>query len=114
MGNFLKAFFWLYLIVILVISFIPITTEAPTSDKINHFIKFFIFSILLKEAYQTSYWGNFFYCVFLSIFTEAVQYFLPYRSGEYGDIVADLLGATSGLFMYFVVKLAFMELKIHK
>ncbi len=111
MGNLLKAVFWIYFILMLVISFIPVAVETPTSDKINHFIEFFIFSILLKEAYRTSYWGNFFYSIILSVFIEAVQYFLPYRSAEYGDIIANLLGTISGLFFYFVIKLTYMELK---
>ncbi len=111
MRNILKAVFWIYLILILFLSFVPISVETPTSDKINHFVEFFIFSILLKEAYKTSYWGNFFYSAFLGVFIEAVQYFLPYRSAEYGDVTADLLGVVSGLFMYFVIKLTYMELK---
>ncbi|MBK3332182.1 VanZ family protein [Persephonella atlantica] len=107
----IKTVFWVYLVFMLLFSFAPLGVELPTSDKINHFVEFFVFSILFKEAYKTSYWGNFFYSLFLSVFIEFVQYFLPYRSAEFGDVTADILGITSGLFIYFVLKLTYMELK---
>ncbi|WP_457623986.1 VanZ family protein [Persephonella sp.] len=110
MNKILKIIFWIYLAAILFFSFSPFVTQTPVSDKILHFIEFFIFSILVKEAYRMSYWGSFFYSVFLSVFIEAVQYFLPYRTAEYADFSADLLGITSGLFMYFVIKLTYLEL----
>ncbi|NPA13218.1 MAG: VanZ family protein [Aquificae bacterium] len=113
MRNILKSLFWVYTAVILVLSFAPIgmaENQEWAVDKVIHFTEFFIFAILVKEAFNTSYWGAFFYSLFLSIFIEVVQYFLPYRSAEYGDFSADILGATSGLFMYFVIKLAYMEL----
>ncbi|WP_457639893.1 VanZ family protein [Persephonella sp.] len=110
MKRFLKVFFWIYLLLMLYFSFSPIVPETPTSDKLNHFFAFFIFAVLVKEAYDTSYWGSFFYSLFLSVFIEAVQYFLPYRTAEYADFSADLLGITSGLFMYFVIKLVYLEL----
>ncbi|SNZ10274.1 VanZ like family protein [Persephonella hydrogeniphila] len=109
----LKIIFWVYTLFILYFSFSPQVIETPTSDKINHFVAFFVFSILVKEAYRTTYWGSFFYSLFFSVFIEVVQYFLPYRQAEYGDFSADLLGITSGLFMYFVIKLTYLELK-HK
>ena len=110
MANLLKIFFWIYTFFILYFSFSPFVLDVPTSDKLNHFIAFFIFSILVKEAYKTSYWGSFFYALFLSVIIELVQYFLPYRDAEYADFLADLLGITLGLFMYFVIKLAYMEM----
>ncbi|WP_029520030.1 VanZ family protein [Persephonella sp. IF05-L8] len=110
MGKVLKFSFWIYTLVIMYFAFTP-QTLTQSHDKIYHFFAFFIFVILLKEAYNTSYWGTFFYSLFFSLFIEAVQYLLPYRTAEYGDITADLLGATSGLFMYFVIKLTYLELK---
>ncbi len=109
--KFLKAIFWFYTVVILYFSFSPWVVQTPVSDKVNHFIAFFVYVILLKESYNTSYWGSFFYSTFLCIFIESVQYFLPYRTSEYGDIMAGILGITSGIFMYFVIKLTYMELK---
>jgi len=111
MKRFLKVILWVYVVAILFFSFSPVVPEVLVSDKILHFFEFFVFSILVKEAYDTTYWGSFFYSLFLSAFVEVVQYFLPYRTGEYGDFSADLLGITSGLFMYFVVKLVYLELK---
>ncbi|NPA58288.1 MAG: VanZ family protein [Aquificae bacterium] len=110
MKAFLKLAFWIYTAVVLFFSFIP-SPEIGVSDKLIHFIEFFIFAVLVKEAYSTSYWGAFFYSLFLAVFIEAVQFFLPYRTADYGDFLADLLGITSGLFMYFVIKLTYMELK---
>jgi len=107
----LKLFFWFYTAFILYFAFTPLAVQTPVSDKINHFAAFFIYVILLKESYNTSYWGSFFYATFMCVFVEFVQYFLPYRTSEYGDILAGILGITSGIFMYFVLKLTYMELK---
>lgn len=107
----LRFLFWFYTAVVMYFAFAPLGLQTPVSDKVNHFIAFFIYAILLKESYNTSYWGSFFYSTFFCIFIEAVQYFLPYRSSEYGDVLAGILGITSGIFMYFVVKLTYLELK---
>ena len=109
--KYLKIFLWTYTAFVFYFAFTPLTIQTPTSDKINHFVAFFIYVILLKESYNTSYWGSFFYSTLLCIFIEVVQYFLPYRTSEYGDVLAGILGITSGIFTYFVMKLTYMELK---
>lgn len=109
MEKFLKVVFWLYSFLIMIFSFSPPLSIEQGHDKILHFFAFFIFAILVKEAYKATYWGSFFYSLFFSVFIEVVQYFLPYRVADFGDVTADLLGATSGLFMYFVTKITYLE-----
>ncbi|WP_457642154.1 VanZ family protein [Persephonella sp.] len=110
MDKLFKFIFVLYAGIILFLSFYPVP-ETATSDKLNHFIAFFIFVILLKYAFKIGYWSSFFYSLFYGAFIEIVQYFLPYRSAEYGDFSADLLGILCGLFTYFLFQFVYLELK---
>jgi len=95
-----KVIFILYTLAIIVLAVLP---NAPSTggDKLQHWTAFFVWSILLRYSFNTSYWGIFFYSVFFGAFIEIVQYFLPYRYAEYGDFVADVFGALCGMFIYF-------------
>lgn len=102
MDKLLKIIFVVYTLIICFLSFYPIE-ETPTSDKLNHFIAFFVFAVLLKVSFKTGYFATFFYSLLFGTFIEFVQYFLPFRSCEFADIVADSFGALSGLFSYFFI-----------
>jgi len=110
MKKVLKVVFYLYVLIILFLSFYPVP-ETPTSDKLNHFIAFFVYSILYRIALQKSYWSNFFTAFLLGAFIEIVQYFIPYRSGEYADLVADIFGALCGMFLIFTFEFSLKILK---
>ncbi len=101
----LKVLFWIYTLLICFLSFYPVP-QTPTSDKLNHFIAFLVFAILLRLTYKTGYWAVFIYSLLFGIFIEIVQYFLPYRSSELQDVVADLFGTLSGMFLYSVFDLS--------
>ncbi len=100
----LKIIFWIYTLVVAFLSFYPVP-ETPTSDKLNHFIAFFIYPILFRFSYKKGYLDTIFFSLLFGIFIEAVQYFLPYRSGEIPDLVADLFGILSGAFILFTLDL---------
>lgn len=42
------------------------------------------------------------FTLFCCFFFEILQYFLPYRSFEFSDIISDTCGATFGMFLYLV------------
>jgi len=109
MGKLLKIAFILYSLTILFLSFYPVP-ETPTPDKLNHMIAFFLFSVLLKLSFKTGYWSTVFYSLIFGVFIEFVQYFIPYRSAEYGDVVADLTGTLIGIFSYFLLDFLYIEL----
>jgi len=111
MDKMLKVIFFLYVLTVMVLSFHPAPPETPTSDKLNHFFAFFILAVLQRTALHTGYWGIFFFSVIFGSFIEFVQYFLPYRSSEYADIVADVFGALCGMFFIFVMEYAVKIMK---
>ncbi|HCB68937.1 MAG TPA: VanZ family protein [Persephonella sp.] len=105
-----KILFYLYLLSIFLASVYPVK-ELPADDKLTHFLAYFILAVLMRFSLNTGYWSTFFYGSFYGFFIETVQYFLPYRSGEYGDFVADTFGVLCGLFSYFLFEFVYLELK---
>ncbi|WP_457621640.1 VanZ family protein [Persephonella sp.] len=99
-----------YLAVIFIVSVYPVK-ELPGDDKLMHFLTYFLLAVVIKFSLKTGYWCSFFYGSFYGLFIEIVQYFLPYRSGEYGDFVADIFGVMSGLFTYFLFEFMYLELR---
>lgn len=73
---------------------------AAFSDKVLHFLAFYLLSLLVDFAFpKTSF--NAFKIVFLlgyGIAIELVQSFFPYRSCSFADIVADSTGIAVYLF----------------
>ena len=93
----LKIIFFVYLIIIMFLSFMPVENIGSSSDKINHIAAFIVFALLFKFSYSRRK----IIFVFLSglsfgIFIELVQYFLPYRSCDFFDVLADLCGLVIG------------------
>jgi len=101
----LKFIFIFYIFLIAFLSFYPFPPESPTSDKLNHFTAFFVLAILYRVSFKGGYWANFFIAVIYGAFIEFVQSFLPYRSAEYADFVADIFGALCGMFLAFVLEI---------
>jgi len=113
MKKFGKLIFWAYTILILVMAVLPVNTTVTNSDKLEHWFGFFIWAILLRYAFKESYWGIFFYSILFGALIEVIQYFLPYRTAEYGDFVADVFGALCGMFIYFAYEFGVNILKEH-
>jgi len=111
MNKILKTLFIVYVFFIAFMSFYPTPPETPTSDKLNHFLAFFVLAVFYRIAFKGGYWGNFFLAVIYGAFIEFVQSFLPYRSAEYADFVADVFGALCGMFLIFVLEIGITIIK---
>jgi VanZ family protein len=93
-----KIIFWIYAGLILYLSFIPTTQIVKVSyfDKIEHCVAFVIFTFLLKRSYHIGSKYVIIYAVLFGAFIEFVQYFLPYRSADVADLLADFVGSVFG------------------
>ena len=89
---------------ILAISFLATTETNPSSqslidDKFLHFLCFAYLTIIFKftQFIDQDFW---LYVIVLAygILIEIVQIYIPYRSFEFLDIFADLLGVLAGSF----------------
>ena len=98
-----KVLFWIALIMSYIAAMLP-QDMAPTigmlSDKAHHVFAFVILGLLLRLAYQLNYWYGLLILIGYGGFIEISQYFTPDRCAEYQDIVADTLGAFTGLKLY--------------
>ena len=83
--------------------------ELPYSDKALHFFAYAVLGALFLRAYKTLQIRNKFkLLLILSVLSSSLygisdeihQHFVPYRSFEYFDILADVLGSVFGVFIY--------------
>lgn len=103
----LRAIFFLWLIIITTLSVIPFPDNSLTisvSDKLIHFIAYFMTTLLLTLAFKQGKILFLFFYGFLVFFystaIELVQFFLPYRDFSAGDIVANISGILSFSFLH--------------
>ncbi len=101
MEKVVKLLFLIYTLTMVILSFLPSNPTVANSDKLTHYFAFLVWAVFYRFSFKAGYWNIFFSSILLGVFIEIVQYFLPYRSGEYGDFVADLFGALCGMFLYF-------------
>lgn len=80
------------------------------ADKAIHFCLFtplplltYLSSIFIKIKYKLL-WVSLF-CIFISTFTEIVQSYLPYRSYDVRDLIADYIGISIGLIIVLIIVL---------
>jgi len=83
--------------------------ELPFSDKMLHFFAYAVLGALFLRAYQTlRIKSNPILLLILSILSSSLygisdelhQHFVPSRSAEWMDILADVLGSVFGVFIY--------------
>jgi VanZ family protein len=81
----------------------------PFSDKLLHFMAYGILGILFYRAYQTlKIKDNLPLLMVLSVVSailygisdEVHQSFVPFREAEVADVIADTIGAFSGVYLY--------------
>jgi VanZ family protein len=81
----------------------------PYLDKVLHFVAYALLSALFLRAFKTSRIKNnvklmFILSVLLSSFygisDEIHQHFVPYRSADLMDVLADMLGGIMGVYIY--------------
>ena len=110
------TFCWLPLIVYCLAIYIQSDYPSPKSlpsfefsDKLLHFGAYAVMGVLFYRAYQTlSFKNNILLLVLLSMVSTSLygvsdeihQSFVPYRDGSFLDVIADVLGAICGVYLY--------------
>jgi VanZ family protein len=83
--------------------------ELPHLDKVLHFIAYALLGALFLRAFKTSrIKNNVKLMLILSILLSSLygisdeihQYFVPYRSADLMDVLADILGGIIGVYIY--------------
>jgi VanZ family protein len=106
---------WLYCTVIFIQSSYPSMAhlrDVPFGDKFLHFIGYALLGILFFRAFRAS--RPQIRLVVLSLFSisastaygisdELHQYFVPYRSADVMDVLADMVGSCMGVTAYFLM-----------
>jgi len=96
-----------YSFFIIVISVLPVKPPQlffPFQDKVIHGLIYGLLSFLAANTFSRKKINNpktcsFFYAFSLGLFVEIIQYFLPLRSFEFRDILANLLGSFLGVLL---------------
>ena len=101
----LKLIFYSYIAIIMYLSFAPVSYVGSDSDKVNHILAFIVFAVLFEFTYRLN---KILFCVaaglVFGVFIEFVQYFLPYRSCDFFDVLADISGILIGFFIVIYLK----------
>lgn len=103
----LKSAFWGWLISLTVLSLVPSSgIPVKVSDKLLHYIAYFVTSAWVCLAFRQRKLFSIFLCsafIFLySIGIEIAQHFTPDREFSLQDIIANLSGILSFVFIYTV------------
>lgn len=102
----------------------PRTIAGIPSDKIVHFCMFFPFPFLTYISYERQKKGigttllfvgaTLLLGIILAVGTEIAQSFLPYRTADYKDLLADSLGLLSCSLIVLVADIRFLKHKHSK
>ena len=102
----------LYCVLIYIQSDYPSPEKLPSfefMDKALHFVAYGVMGILFYRAYQTLRIKNHRQMLILlsmvsaslyGISDEIHQHFIPYRNADILDVIADILGAICGVYLY--------------
>jgi len=96
--KYISFLFFLSLTVIYLLSIAPAKSLPETNDKLNHIAAFFYLSFLGKFLYKNVF--LFLGLLFYGVFIELSQLFVPGRSCEFYDVVADCIGITVGILAF--------------
>jgi hypothetical protein len=106
---------WLYCTVIFIQSGFPSMVrlhDVPFGDKYLHFLGYAILGILFSRAFRSLQVGNRPFLVSLlsisastvyGISDEIHQYFVPYRTADVMDVLADMVGSVAGVTAYILL-----------
>ena len=108
--------YWLPLVVYCLLIYIQSDYPSPESlpsfefsDKLYHFAAYAVMGVLFYRAYQTlPLKNNTLLLMLLSMISTSLyglsdeihQFFVPYRDGSLPDVIADVLGAVCGVYLY--------------
>jgi VanZ family protein len=128
----LKRFvlYWLPLILYCLFIYIQSANPSPDQipsipfiDKVLHGAAYGIMGILFYRAYQTlRIKDNIHMLMLLSVVSASLygisdeihQSFVPFRDAEVGDVIADIIGAFSGVYLYQSLVVSRMDKKQRK
>lgn len=98
----------MYAALVFVVSVIPVATPGPPGahlDKVAHLCEYLLLAWLLVHAVRSSegaarpLWWAWIWATGYGALIELVQAFIPWRSAELGDAIANALGAAVGLWI---------------
>jgi VanZ family protein len=86
--------------------------DVPFGDKYLHIAGYALLGMLFFRAFRSSHRANRLFVVALlsilastayGISDEIHQYFVPYRSADIMDVLADMVGSAAGVMAYFLL-----------
>ena len=120
-NNILKSIMYLYylsLVVLLIIYLYPGSiigyllyadsgkqlslVDSPIGTAINHFFYFFYLTFLglIYNLSRKKFINSFLFLFFISFFLELLHFFIPNRSFELNDLLANIVGVVSIFFLF--------------
>ena len=103
MYRYLKYIFFLYVITILFLATSKNNAGVDVGgDNVHHILAFVVFFILFYISFKIDYIYILINGMLFGALIESVQYFLPHRSCDLKDLVADLIGLIIG---FLIVKI---------
>ena len=84
----------------------PSLINNPIGTAINHFFYFFYLTFLglIYNLREKKFINGFFFLFFLSFFLELLHFFIPNRDFELNDLLANIVGVVSILFLFTLKK----------
>ncbi len=98
-----------YVIYVLIITYLSLTpvehkVSESTWDKSSHFIAYLILFIIVKKVHtRSNYLSCAIICFIYSFILECIQYFIPNRCFEVLDMLANALGTSLGVAIYYLL-----------
>ena len=85
----------------------PSLINNPIGTAINHFFYFFYLTFLglIYNLREKKFINGFFFLFFLSFFLELLHFFIPNRAFELNDLLANIIGVLSILFLFILKKI---------
>ena len=111
-----KFLVYLSIIVAFTLGSIPSSDEMPkveNLDKLLHFSFYFILASFYQQLMTSKH--TIVLAFFIGVSVECIQYFLPYRSAEFLDLIANLVGILVAVFLvrsFSIFYLKFFESKL--
>jgi len=80
----------------------PILVNNPMGTAINHFFYFFYLTFLglIYNLSEKKFINSFIFLFFLSFFLELLHFFIPNRTFELNDLLANIIGVVSIFFLF--------------
>ena len=84
----------------------PSLINNPIGTAINHFFYFFYLTFLglIYNLREKKFINCFLFLFFLSFFLELLHFFIPNRAFELNDLLANIIGVLSILFLFILKK----------